>query len=47
MIRVKDIGRVELGALNYQQYGTFNGQPAAVVAAYQAPTESPSTPRGR
>ncbi|HEX4422348.1 MAG TPA: multidrug efflux RND transporter permease subunit [Kofleriaceae bacterium] len=36
-IRVRDIARVELGALNYQQYGTFNGQPAAVVAAYQTP----------
>jgi HAE1 family hydrophobic/amphiphilic exporter-1 len=35
--RVRDVARVELGALNYQQYGTFNGQPAAVVAAFQAP----------
>src|SRR5450432_3817541 len=34
-VRVKDIGRIELGALNYQQYGTFNGKPAAVVAAFQ------------
>ncbi|HTR49829.1 MAG TPA: multidrug efflux RND transporter permease subunit [Kofleriaceae bacterium] len=37
IVRVRDIGRVELGALNYQQYGTFNGQPAAVVAAFQSP----------
>jgi HAE1 family hydrophobic/amphiphilic exporter-1 len=37
IVHVRDIARVELGALNYQQYGTFNGQPAAVVAAYQAP----------
>ena len=36
-VRVRDVARVELGALNYQQYGTFNGQPAAVVAAFQAP----------
>ncbi|HET9627338.1 MAG TPA: multidrug efflux RND transporter permease subunit [Kofleriaceae bacterium] len=36
-VHVSDIARVELGALNYQQYGTFNSQPAAVVAAYQAP----------
>src|SRR5512142_1417708 len=36
-VRVKDLARVELGALTYQQYGTFNGQPAAVVAAFQAP----------
>ncbi|HEY0195731.1 MAG TPA: multidrug efflux RND transporter permease subunit [Kofleriaceae bacterium] len=37
IIRVRDIARVELGSLNYQQYGTFNGQPAAVVAAFQTP----------
>ncbi|MEY4575709.1 MAG: hypothetical protein RL701_412, partial [Pseudomonadota bacterium] len=36
-VRVKDVARIELGALNYQQYGTFNGKPAAVVAAFQAP----------
>ncbi len=36
-IRIRDVARVELGALNYQQYGTFNSQPAAVVAAYQSP----------
>ena len=29
--------RVELGALSYQQYGTFNSRPAAVLAAFQAP----------
>ncbi len=36
-VRVKDVARVELGALNYQQSGTFRGQPAAVVAAFQTP----------
>jgi HAE1 family hydrophobic/amphiphilic exporter-1 len=36
-VRVKDIARVELGSLNYQQYGTFNGKPAAVIAAFQTP----------
>src|SRR5580698_5315617 len=36
-VRVKDIARVELGSLTYQQYGTFNGQPAAVIAAFQTP----------
>jgi len=36
-VRLKDLARVELGALTYQQYGTFNGQPAAVIAAFQAP----------
>jgi HAE1 family hydrophobic/amphiphilic exporter-1 len=36
-VRLRDIARVELGALTYQQYGTFNGQPAAVIAAFQSP----------
>jgi HAE1 family hydrophobic/amphiphilic exporter-1 len=36
-VRVKDVARVEMGALNYQAYGTFNGQPAAVIAAFQTP----------
>ena len=36
-VRVKDVARVELGSLNYQQYGTFNGKPAAVIAAFQTP----------
>ena len=36
-VRVKDVARVELGALNYQQSGTFMGRPAAVIAAYQTP----------
>jgi HAE1 family hydrophobic/amphiphilic exporter-1 len=35
--RVRDVARVELGSLTYQQYGTFNSQPAAVVAAFQTP----------
>jgi HAE1 family hydrophobic/amphiphilic exporter-1 len=37
IVQVKDVARIELGALNYQQYGTLNGQPAAVIAAYQTP----------
>ena len=36
-VRVKDLGRVTLGSLNYQQSGTFNGQPAAIIAAFQIP----------
>ncbi len=36
-VRLKDVSRIELGALNYQQYGTFNGKPAAVIAAFQIP----------
>jgi HAE1 family hydrophobic/amphiphilic exporter-1 len=36
-VRLRDVARIELGALNYQQYGTFNGKPAAVIAAFQSP----------
>jgi HAE1 family hydrophobic/amphiphilic exporter-1 len=36
-VRLKDVARIELGALSYQQYGTFNGKPAAVIAAFQSP----------
>ncbi len=36
-VRLRDVARIELGALTYQQYGTFNGKPASVVAAFQTP----------
>ncbi|MBS2023074.1 MAG: efflux RND transporter permease subunit, partial [Deltaproteobacteria bacterium] len=37
IVRLKDVARIELGSLNYGQYGSFNGKPAAVVAAFQSP----------
>jgi hydrophobic/amphiphilic exporter-1 (mainly G- bacteria), HAE1 family len=36
-VRLKDIARIELGAQNYDQISRFGGQPAAIVAVYQAP----------
>lgn len=36
-VRVRDVGRVELGAQNYTMTSTFNGKPAAVLAIYQLP----------
>ena len=36
-IRVKDIGRVELGAQTYTQTCTFNGKSAAALGIYQLP----------
>jgi len=36
-VRVKDVGRVELGSQNYTQTSTFNGKPAAALAVYQLP----------
>jgi hydrophobic/amphiphilic exporter-1 (mainly G- bacteria), HAE1 family len=36
-VRLKDVARVELGALAYKQIGRFDQKPAAVVAVFQAP----------
>ena len=37
MLRVKDVGRIELGGQNYALSGRLNGKPAALVALYQFP----------
>ena len=37
IVRVKDVGRIELGAQTYDMIGRLNGQPAALVALYQLP----------
>src|SRR6476469_5641219 len=37
MLRVKDVGRIELGGQNYALSGRLNGKPAALVALYQLP----------
>src|SRR3954468_17835339 len=37
VIRLRDVARVELGALNYQQIGRANGQPGCSIAVFQAP----------
>jgi HAE1 family hydrophobic/amphiphilic exporter-1 len=37
MVRMKDIARIELGAITYTQEGRYNGQPAGVIAVQQAP----------
>ncbi|HET9677673.1 MAG TPA: efflux RND transporter permease subunit, partial [Solirubrobacterales bacterium] len=36
-VRMKDVARIELGALSYKQIGRFNGQPSSIVAIFQAP----------
>ena len=36
-VRVRDVARVELGALSYKQRGRLNGNPSANVAVFQAP----------
>jgi len=37
LVRIKDVGRIELGAQNYTMIGRLNGKPAAVIALYQLP----------
>jgi HAE1 family hydrophobic/amphiphilic exporter-1 len=37
LIRVRDVGRIELGAQNYNQIGRLDGKPATIIALYQAP----------
>ncbi len=37
MVRLKDVGRIELGAQSYDIKGRLNGKPAALVALYQLP----------
>jgi HAE1 family hydrophobic/amphiphilic exporter-1 len=36
-VRLRDVARIELGSLNYNQRGRLNGKPAAIIAAYQIP----------
>ncbi|HEU0176259.1 MAG TPA: multidrug efflux RND transporter permease subunit [Blastocatellia bacterium] len=37
VVRLKDVARIELGALNYQQRSRMNGQNSATIAVFQAP----------
>ena len=37
VVHLKDVARVELGALNYQQIGRVNGQPGVGIAVFQSP----------
>jgi HAE1 family hydrophobic/amphiphilic exporter-1 len=36
-VRLKDVSRIELGSLLYQQIGRYNAKPAVIIAVYQAP----------
>jgi HAE1 family hydrophobic/amphiphilic exporter-1 len=36
-VHLRDVARLELGALNYNQIGRVQGKPASVIAVYQAP----------
>ncbi len=36
-VRLRDVSRIELGALSYKQIGRFNGKPSSIIGIYQAP----------
>jgi HAE1 family hydrophobic/amphiphilic exporter-1 len=36
-VRLKDVSRIELGSLVYQQIGRYNGKPSVIICIYQAP----------
>jgi len=36
-VRLRDVARIDLGALTYTQIGRFNGKPAVVIAVFQTP----------
>jgi HAE1 family hydrophobic/amphiphilic exporter-1 len=36
-VRLRDVARIELGALNYNQRGRLDGKPAAIIGVYQIP----------
>lgn len=37
VVRVKDVGRIELGSQTYNLRGRLNGKPSAILAVYQLP----------
>src|SRR6266436_5550573 len=37
VVRLSDVARIELGALNYQQISRVKGQPGSIVAVFQTP----------
>lgn len=37
IVRIRDVGRVELGSSNYSQFAKLNGKPAAAIGIFQLP----------
>jgi HAE1 family hydrophobic/amphiphilic exporter-1 len=37
LVRLKDVARIELGAVNYQQVARMNGKPTCIIVVFQAP----------
>ncbi len=47
IVRVRDLGRVELGSRDYSTYASFNGNPGAILIAYQLPGANLTEVAGR
>src|SRR5262249_47868325 len=41
VVRLSDVARIELGALNYQQISRVKGQPGSIIAVFQTPGSNP------
>src|ERR1700688_1781874 len=37
VVRLRDVARIELGALNYKQIARLNGRPSSIIAVFQLP----------
>ncbi len=37
IVRIRDVGHVELGSVNYNMLSSYNGQPSAAIGIYQLP----------
>ena len=37
IVRIRDVGRVELGSANYNQFANLNGKPTAAIGIFQLP----------
>ena len=45
-IRIKDVGRAELGSQDYNSFGRLDGKPAGAMAVYLLPGRQPAQGRG-
>ena len=37
LVRLRDVARIDLGAINYLQRGRYQGKPATIICVYQSP----------
>ena len=44
-LRIKDVARVELGAMNDDNFSRLNGHPSVTIGIFCRPVPTPSRPR--